>query len=116
MRFSSGDASDNLAEVIVVAAHNEVIVTMRFLFVHILIPFLIAILASQVDLKKMMCKLRRSQSRRNQNSYILAIMSKDGKTVRQVSVGRFCLKLLYLFLYTVVVSALGGISYGLFSK
>ena len=50
------------------------------------------------------------------STYILAIMSPDGKSVRQISVGRWCLKLLYIFLFTVVVSALGGISYGLFSK
>lgn len=50
------------------------------------------------------------------STYILAIMSPDGRSVRQISVGRWCLKLLYIFLFTVVVSALGGISYGLFSK
>ncbi len=50
------------------------------------------------------------------NSYILAIMSPDGRSVRQISVGRWCLKLLYIFLFTVIVSALGGISYGLFSR
>ena len=50
------------------------------------------------------------------STYILAIMSPDGRSVRQISVGRWCLKLLYIFLFTVVVSALGGISYALFSK
>lgn len=50
------------------------------------------------------------------STYILAIMSPDGRSVRQISVGRWCLKLLYIFLFTVIISALGGISYGLFSK
>ena len=50
------------------------------------------------------------------NTYILAIMSPDGRSVRQISVGRWCLKLLYIFLFTVIVSALGGVSYGLFSR
>ncbi|MDE0043694.1 MAG: M23 family metallopeptidase [Candidatus Poribacteria bacterium] len=50
------------------------------------------------------------------STYILAIMSPDGRSVRQISVGRWCLKILYIFLFTVIVSALGGIGYGLFSK
>ena len=50
------------------------------------------------------------------STYILAIMSPDGRSVRQISVGRWCLKLLYIFLFTVIVSALGGVSFGLFSK
>ena len=50
------------------------------------------------------------------NTYILAIMSPDGRSVRQIAVGRWCLKLLYISLFTVIISALGGISYGLFSK
>ena len=50
------------------------------------------------------------------STYILAIMSPDGRSVRQIAVGRWCLKLLYIFLFTVIISALGGISYGLFSK
>ena len=43
-------------------------------------------------------------------------MSPDGKSVRQISIGKWCLKLFYIFLVTVIVSALGGISYGLFSR
>ena len=50
------------------------------------------------------------------STYILAIMSPDGRSVRQISVGRWCLKLLYISLFTVIVSALGGVSFGLFSK
>ena len=50
------------------------------------------------------------------STYILAIMSPDGRSVRQIAVGRWCLKLLYISLFTVIISALGGISYGFFSK
>lgn len=43
-------------------------------------------------------------------------MSPDGVSVRQISVGRWCLKLFYIFLFTVVISALGGMGYGFFYK
>ena len=43
-------------------------------------------------------------------------MSPDGRSVRQISVGRWCLKLLYIFLFTVIISALGGLGYGFFYK
>ena len=48
--------------------------------------------------------------------YTLAIMSPDGRSVRQYSVGRWSLKLLYVLLFTVIVGALGGIGYGIFSR
>lgn len=50
------------------------------------------------------------------STYTLAVMSPDGRSVRQISVGRWCLKLLYIFLFTVIISALGGMGYGFFYK
>jgi len=48
--------------------------------------------------------------------YTLAIMSPDGRSVRQYYVGRWFLKLVYVLLLTVIVGALGGIAYGVFSR
>ena len=48
--------------------------------------------------------------------YTLAVMSPDGRSVRQYSVGSWALKLLCVLLCGIIMGAFGGVGYGVLSK